>query len=509
MPGTRKKGGATERPSDRTASGPAPLESVGDWHLPTELRRFFKTRTAQSLQIRGAPGTGKTTLALSLLAGLPIPGFYVSTRVNYAELQEHYPWLSDVLPEDHVVDAEGLWTGPEARQDYAALIRQFTELVPENPAFGELERFLTLPTGVQEVFSRIPPGGRSALVIDSWDGLIEPYLGHPSVEPTAAHRLRVENALISVLQGANVHTVLVRETPAFTNLEYLVHGVVELRREDLQGMVVREMIFHKLRGVPLQSSSVLYSLDGARFTAVPRSYPQSDPAREEHFELRENPPDGGLSWGLLELDRVLGPLRAGEPVLFEVDSAVDRTALGPVSFHAFAQAIRSGWDVSVLPSTGLPVTTILRGLEPMVDRAQVLERLSTFAIPPVIAPGAPTPPATRQLVEQIKESFTNRSLVRLSLVSLESAFGSSAEYLEAIHAIGSRMRERGGILLMVGMTGAPGLAEIGHYAPVHVKAMLANRTMLLYGIRPNSPAVALLVDGRRNGYPGVRLIPIR
>ncbi|MCI4348205.1 MAG: hypothetical protein L3J97_06280, partial [Thermoplasmata archaeon] len=376
---------------------------MGDWHLPTELRRFFRGRTSQSLLVRGAPGTGKTTLALTLLAGLRIPGFYVSTRVYYSELQEHYPWLADRLPQDHVVDAEALWPGSAGRKEYSSLIRQFTDLPPDSEEFGNLDRFLTLPPGVQEVFSRLPADQRSALVIDSWDGLIEPYLGQPSESAPSVHRLRVENALISVLTKANVHAILIRETPDFSGLEYLVHGVIELRRDDVEGMVLRELQYHKLRGVPLHSSSILYSLDGARFTAIPRIYPRTDESSSGGFQVRENPPNG-LSWGLSELDRTLSPLMANEPVLMELDPHVERTSLRPLMEFVVAQAIRSGWEVTALADAPFSIGGFVAEIEQLIPRPLILEHLTSFTPPPLVTPGSPTPPATRKLIDQLKES---------------------------------------------------------------------------------------------------------
>jgi SpoVK/Ycf46/Vps4 family AAA+-type ATPase len=45
------------------------------------LHKFLSTKPT-SLLIRGLPGTGKTTLALELLAASRRPGYYISTRVS-------------------------------------------------------------------------------------------------------------------------------------------------------------------------------------------------------------------------------------------------------------------------------------------------------------------------------------------------------------------------------------------------------------------------------------------
>jgi KaiC/GvpD/RAD55 family RecA-like ATPase len=509
MPGTRKKAAVSvPAPVREVPPAPPPFESVGDWHLPTEIRRFFRSRVGQSLLIRGAPGTGKTTFALSLLAGLKAPGFYVSTRVFYPELIEHYPWLQDRLPEDHVVDAEAMWPGVEGRKEYSALIRQFTQLSPESEEFGNLDKFLTLPPGVQEVFSRFPEGERSALVIDSWDGLIEPYLSNPADMPSAVHRLRIENALISILSKANVHTILINETPSFTALEYLVHGVIELRRDDVEGMVLRELLYHKLRGVPLQSSSIMYSLDGARFTAVPRRFPRAGDVPVEPFQVRENP-SYGLSSGLAELDRTVGPMPAYQPTLFEYAPQVERTSLRPVIEFLVAQAIRSGWEVTLMADPPFSFSSFLAETEKLIPRALLLEHLNAFNPPPLVLQGSPTPPATRQLMEQLSASVTTKSVVVVMLNALDPAFGSRPEFVEAINSLSSRVRDRGGILIFTASSSLPDLAEIAHSVSGHFRFFNHRRTTLMYGIRPSTPALALLTSNLRGEAPGVWLLPIR
>ncbi|MHA1454333.1 MAG: gas vesicle protein GvpD P-loop domain-containing protein, partial [Promethearchaeota archaeon] len=58
-----------------------------------------------SLLIKGAAGTGKTTLALSLLSiisdAIPI---YISTRVAPQSLYVQFPWIQEILNEENILD---------------------------------------------------------------------------------------------------------------------------------------------------------------------------------------------------------------------------------------------------------------------------------------------------------------------------------------------------------------------------------------------------------------------
>ena len=63
-------------------------------HIPNELIDFLKRET-YSLLIKGGAGTGKTTLALTILRVFNINKncLYISTRISPEQLFNYYPWL--------------------------------------------------------------------------------------------------------------------------------------------------------------------------------------------------------------------------------------------------------------------------------------------------------------------------------------------------------------------------------------------------------------------------------
>ena len=75
------------------------MGSEGDNHhpisMPDELMRFIQSDT-YSLLIKGFAGTGKTTLALTILKALESKSnfFYISTRISPKQLFQYYPWLA-------------------------------------------------------------------------------------------------------------------------------------------------------------------------------------------------------------------------------------------------------------------------------------------------------------------------------------------------------------------------------------------------------------------------------
>src|ERR671915_1952497 len=67
--------------------------------IPEDLLHFIR-RDTYSLLIKGFAGTGKTTLALTILNVLGIKNnnfFYISTRISPKQLFQYYPWLKDLI----------------------------------------------------------------------------------------------------------------------------------------------------------------------------------------------------------------------------------------------------------------------------------------------------------------------------------------------------------------------------------------------------------------------------
>lgn len=62
-------------------------------HLPIELTQFLGRPAPQTLLIRGAPGTGRTMLALELLDAFPGRRIYVTSRVGRSDLDLDFPTL--------------------------------------------------------------------------------------------------------------------------------------------------------------------------------------------------------------------------------------------------------------------------------------------------------------------------------------------------------------------------------------------------------------------------------
>src|ERR1044072_2459478 len=73
-------------------------------HLPSELLQFVKNES-YSLLIKGKPGRGKTTFALTLLDNLNDDSnyFYISTRLSLKQLVSYFPWIEKFFSKDETI----------------------------------------------------------------------------------------------------------------------------------------------------------------------------------------------------------------------------------------------------------------------------------------------------------------------------------------------------------------------------------------------------------------------
>lgn len=247
-------------------------------NIPPEIMKAVESGEGFSLLIKGAPGTGKTSLALEILKKTKRPGIYLSTRVSPESLYKHFPWLERCIEPINIIDTGQVYVSSD--------LKVYTTAVTGVVSFPE-----RLAKRIEELEENV------TLVVDSWDAITE------QIDP---EKMRALEALITELvREKNVNLILTSETLQTTHLDYMVDGVALVNDVRVEGRRAREVEISKLRMMKLEQTKYPFTLDGGRFNCFLPFQMKATPASPAKI-----PPilhtETSLSTGSKELDELLG-----------------------------------------------------------------------------------------------------------------------------------------------------------------------------------------------------------
>lgn len=338
--------------------------------LPEELREFLSLPGPQSLLVRGPPGSGKTTLCLALLEASTGHRVLITSRVSQAELHRGFPWLGEngssrIL----IVDTSNL---DATVGEVGRTIAESRRWVEETGAKSrELTEFLWLPSPIQEAWSQLPPDSPSIVIIDSWDALVEQYMGGIGAnKPELPDRGEVERMLLRHLGRGRAHVVIVLERREESQLDYLVNGVVVTQREMVNDRLERWLHLPKLRGIRIANAYYPYTVEAARFQCIEpiKAYTQMRRGPFEHE------PDGMPAhiWpGSGAFAENFGRLPIGKTTLIEAEGDIQEQVLQLLLSPMIASLVSLGGRTLLIPSPSLSAKEIWDSMHPGASRAKL------------------------------------------------------------------------------------------------------------------------------------------
>jgi KaiC/GvpD/RAD55 family RecA-like ATPase len=494
--------------------------------VPQELLEFLALPGPQPLLVRGPPGSGKSTLALALLEAFSGEKFLVTTRVPDRELRREFPGLSHAGA-DAISVVDATQAGGGVREVARAFAGARSQLLAEGTAGGkELGEFLWLPAPIQEIWASVRPDRPMMVVIDSWDALVESYLGG-TAEPgrPVPDRAEIERLLLRRMNQAPVHLVLLLESRAETQLDYLMNAVLETDLIAVEGRLERWLWLRKLRGVRIEHFAHPFTLEGGGFSCIlPGSSTLAAHAGEP--EADPDPRSRSLWPGSRSFADAFGRLAYGTVTLLEVEPDVPVASLGLLLSPITVHVLRKNGRVGIISPPSVPPGAIVnrfRGNVPdelLRDRLRILSASPSRGVPASLRKVTVHPRPETQSVpgprfpgfyEFLRASETG-AVPRYGEVSVDglralghrSGFSYSPDDLPGI--VQAYADDPSTHLLIFGRPTDPLVSSLSGLATTHIRVAERHGRTLLMGHHPRTPAFVLVESGESAPYGLLRIV---
>lgn len=433
-----------------------------------EVESALRLMEGYTILLKGAPGTGKTTYAMTLLERLCLgdaKGVYISTRIDPTALYKQFPGLEERVPKRNVIDATQ---------------SEFSE-AESQVLYENLTSFL------RSVYSVVAEEDVTILIIDSWDA-VSFQIGKENVE-------KLETSMLDIARKTKTHLFLISEYGGEKRLDYLVDGILRLEKEQIDDRIVRKVFIDKLRGLQVPRSNYPYTLEGGKFTHFVTTGSGLGSGRHKVKNKEEELPSGpgNYSTGIEGLDTIIGGYPQGSFVLLEIADDSISWSYRPILYHTIANFLLNDCGVLYMPEEGSYSSSVKKLLLDYVSE-EVLDKNLRM---PTISEAETEDPCLVPLeceAESLKECLTKfqgvyKELKKpvLHVIGLTSLnIYSKDEIREAFLEIVSWVRATNDVLIGVLKPSAKLKNEICEMADVHLRLIPINGTLNLYGIKPHT-----------------------
>ncbi|RZN43885.1 MAG: hypothetical protein EFT35_00890 [Methanophagales archaeon ANME-1-THS] len=452
-----------------------------------EVENALRLMEGYTLLLKGAPGTGKTTYAITLLQRLcngDAKGVYISTRIDPTALYRQFPGLEEQVPRKNVIDATQ---------------SEFSE-AESQVLYEDLTSFL------RSVYSVVAEENVTILIIDSWDAVsFQIGKGDQNIE-------KLETSMLDIARKTRTHLILISEFTAEKRLDYLVDGILRFEKVQIDARIVRKVFMDKMRGIQVPHSNYPFTLEGGKFTHFVS--PATELGSGRHKVIKDPQlPAACYSTGIAELDRIIGGYPKGGFVLLEIADDSISWSYRPILFHTIADFLLNDRGVIYMPEDGSYSSSVKKLLLDYVG-AEVLGknlRMPTTAETEMgdqclfhVASELESLNRHFEIYKELKKPILHvLGLTRLNIYSED-------ELRRTLSDAVSWMRTTNDVLIGVLKPSAKLKNEICEMADVHLRFIPLNGTLNLYGVKPHTVIYNISPLPHRKeeeGYHQLKFIP--
>jgi KaiC/GvpD/RAD55 family RecA-like ATPase len=447
-------------------------------HIPEDLLHFIQ-RDTYSLLVKGFAGTGKTTLALTILNVLGIKNnfFYISTRISPKQLFQYYPWLKDLIGQSKPRDTS-LARNHEMMSSF------------EDARLDEPESlFERITNQLMDIKSPI-------IIIDSWDAIAS-FMDREA-------RLNNERVLQTWRERAGAKLIFISEQPTDTTLDFLVDGIVELKQSYFNNVKIRQIFLQKLRGTRITRASYIYTLENSMFHSFAPYQPiKFEPRRRDAAEVSKVSTGDNIGTGYPMLDASLG---SGFPrkglVLLELDSHVNMTIAMIFLQKIVSNFISSGNPVLLQPVNWMEPSSILRFFETFLPAGKKSLLKILWTGKPYKVSNNIISPSKNENSDQLlaalvkmKQRHRNKLLLNIMCTEATQCLHRATKLRNEVKNILSRIMAHADLSIAVLTTSQEDILEfVSELSNIHLRFMMINDTLFLQSLVPSSNLYSLIFD---------------
>ena len=446
--------------------------------IPEDLLHFIQRET-YSLLVKGFAGTGKTTLALTILNVLGIRNnfFYISTRISPKQLFQYYPWLKDLIRQSKP-------RGASLARDYDAM-SSFEDARLDEPE----SLFERITNQLMDIKSPI-------IIIDSWDAIAS-FMDKEA-------RLNNERVLQTWRERAGAKLIFISEQPADTTLDFLVDGIVELKQIYYNNVKIRQMFLQKLRGTRITRASYLYTLENSLFQSFTPYQPiKVEPYRRSVTDVSEFSKGDNIGSGFPTLDATLG---TGFPrkglVLLELDSRVSMTIAMIFLQRIVSNFVSGGNPVLLLPANWMEPSSILRFFETFLPDGKkslfkILWKGKAYKISKNLILPIKNDTSDQILSALVKMKRRHRDKLLLNVMCTEAvqSLYRTRNMRDEMKNVLTRIMTHADLSIAVLTPSQEDILQfVSELSNIHLRFMMINDTLFLQSLVPSSNLFSLIFD---------------